>query len=77
MLNEKTAKLILFEKRYPNGANSPTEHYEYHCPCGKGKIVYENVPGFDDSYAFFECRNCEKKYDFRYGRGYRWELEEK
>ena len=44
---------------------------------GKGKIVYETVPGFDDSYAFFECKECEKKYNFLYSRGYAWALEEK
>lgn len=77
MLNENTATLILFEERYPKGANAPTQHYEYKCPCGKGKIIYENVPGFDDDYAIMKCRKCKKLYDFRYGYDSRWELEEK
>ncbi|MBE6629403.1 MAG: hypothetical protein E7624_00955 [Ruminococcaceae bacterium] len=77
MLNDTTAKLILFENRYPSGANSPTAHYEYECPCKKGKIIYEAVLGFDDRYAFFECEKCEKIYDFRYGCGHFWELERK
>ena len=75
--NDQTAKIILETDLYPDGANTPTEHIEYKCPCGKGKIIYENVRGFDDSYAFFKCKTCEKKYDFVYGCGYYWELEEK
>ena len=76
-MNDTTAKVLLEEDRYPDGANSPTQHIEYLCPCKKGKIVYENVRGFHDSYAFFECKRCEKKYEIVMGCGYIWELEEK
>ena len=32
MLNDKTSRLISYERHYPKGANSPTDHYEYECP---------------------------------------------
>ena len=76
-MNDRTAKVLLKEDRYPNGANSPTHHTEYACPCGKGKVIYENVPGFNDSYAWIECKTCSKKYDIEYGKGHLWELVEK
>ena len=75
--NDETAKKIVKEDCYPNGANSPTKHVEYECPCGKGKIIYEHVIGFCDTYAWFECKACEKKYDIALACGHFWELREK
>ena len=75
--NDSNAIKIKNEDVYPNEANSPTEVTTYKCPCGKGRIVYENVRGFNDRYAYFECKACERKYDFKYGCGHFWELEEK
>lgn len=34
----------------------------YKCFCGKGKIIEEDVRGFNDHYAYLECPECEKKY---------------
>ncbi len=76
-MNDSTAKVLLKEDRYPDGANSPTEHVEYACPCGKGKVIYENVVGFHDSYAWIECEHCSKTYDVKCGNGYLWELVKK
>ena len=61
----------------PDGEGMATQTVVYACPCGKGRIVYENVRGFDDRCAYFECKVCEKKYRFRYGCGHFWALEEK
>lgn len=74
MLNDKTAKLISEEERYPGGANSPTIHSEYECPCGKGRVVSEHVVGFGDYIAWLECGNCEPRYSVVTGRGHFWEL---
>ena len=76
-MNNDTAKLLLKEVRYPDGANSPTVHKEYACPCGQGKIVEECVPGFDDFWAEIECPQCKGEYRLVYGCGYRWELKKK
>ena len=76
-MNERNAKKIKFEELYPGKSNWPTYHYEYECPCGKGVVIYENVPGFGDSYALIKCRACEKKYRIEYGNGYLWELVER
>ncbi len=59
---------------YPNGANSPTEHSEFLCPCGKGKIIEENVRGFCDHYVWIECDACEKKYSIEHSDSSRWEV---
>ena len=76
-LNDKNAKVILKEDRYPEGANSPTRHIEYECPCGRGKIIDERVLGFADYHAYIDCPDCEKKYEINCGCGHIWELEEK
>ena len=75
--NDSTARVLLDEERYPNGANSPTRHIEYACPCGKGRIIDERVVGFGDYYAYIKCKNCTKKYEVVTGCGHIWELEEK
>ncbi len=74
-MNDKTAKIILDASLYPNGANSPTRHIEYLCPCGKGKIIEERVVGFGDCYAWIECEQCKKTYKVVTGCGHFWELE--
>lgn len=76
-MNDRNAKVLLDEDRYPDGANSPTRHIEYRCPCGKGKIIDERVVGFHDYYAWIECKNCEKRYEIVTGCGYIWELVKK
>lgn len=45
-MNDTTAKLLLEEEKYENGANCPTVHKEYACPCGQGTIVEARVPAF-------------------------------
>ena len=76
-MNDTTAKILLDENRYPNGANTPTRHIEYACPCGKGKIIDTRVLGFGDYCAWIECENCERKYHVITGQGHIWELKEK
>ena len=76
-MNDRTAKKILDEDRYPDGANLPTRHIEYECPCGKGKVVEERVVGFGDYWAELKCRRCAKKYEIVTGCGYIWELKSK
>ena len=76
-MNDKTAKLLIDKDIYPRGANSPTRHLEYECPCGKGRIIDERVVGFGDYYAYIKCRRCAKKYEIVTGCGHIWELEEK
>ena len=75
--NDTNAKVILDEDRYPDGANFPTRHIEYLCPCGNGKIVNERIMGFGENYAFIECSECKRKYEIITGCGYFWQLEEK
>lgn len=75
--NDECAPVLLDEDRYPKGANHPTRHIEYACPCGKGKIVHENVSGFGDYWTKIACRSCARKYEIVSGYGYIWELEEK
>lgn len=74
MLNDKTAKLVMSENRYPNGANCPTAHREYECPCGKGRIIDERVVGFGDYTAWIDCPDCQKNYRVLTGCGHIWEL---
>ncbi|MCH5158940.1 MAG: hypothetical protein J1F33_07080 [Clostridiales bacterium] len=76
-MNDKDAVLILREDRYAKGANWPTDHSEYVCPCGRGKIVEDRVHGFDDHAVYFECDDCKSKYDIILGCGHRWETREK
>ena len=76
-LNETNATVLIDEDRYPDGANFPTRHIEYLCPCRKGKIVHESVSGFDDYWTEIECKTCARKYEIRSGWGYIWELVEK
>ncbi len=76
-MNDKTAKVLVDKDLYPNGANSPTRHIEYECPCGKGKVIEERVVGFGDYYAWIECKNCKSKYEVKTGCGHYWELVEK
>lgn len=76
-MNDRNAEVLLDEDRYPDGANSPTRHIEYRCPCGKGRIIEERVVGFGDYFAYIACQRCKKKYTVETGKGYLWELEEK
>jgi hypothetical protein len=41
---------------------------EYECLCGKGKIIaiFEDLPGYRDSYARIECAECSKIYKVAY-----------
>ena len=76
-MNDKTAKVLLDEERFPYGANSPTRHLEYACPCGKGRIIDERVIGFGDYYAESECKHCQDEYDVVMGQGHIWSLKKK
>lgn len=76
-MNDRTAKVIKKENVFEEGANIPTTRTEYVCPCGKGKIVYESVGGFNDRWAFIECEECKKKYEIRLGYAHLWELQPK
>lgn len=73
-MNDRTAKKLLDEERYPAGANCPTRHIEYACPCGKGKVIDGRVVGFGDYSAWLECDTCEKEYEVVTGCGHIWEL---
>ena len=76
-MNDKTAKILVDEEIYPNGANSPTRHIEYACPCKKGRIVEERVVGFHDYCAWIECDDCDERYEIETGCGHFWELKKK
>ena len=76
-MNDKTATVILSENKCSDGVSVPTLHVEYICPCKKGKIIYERVKGFNDDYAYIECKECKEKYKIIMGRGYLWQLEKK
>lgn len=67
-------KLISKKLIYPKNGNWPTEHYEFECACGKGKIIEENVPCFNDHYTWIACEECKKKYVLIEGRGSIWEI---
>lgn len=69
-MNDGEAKLI---EKWVDGC---TEHMEYECPCGKGRVVEERVRGFGDYWARLKCRDCEKRYEIVTGCGYIWELRE-
>ena len=73
-MNDRTAKLLIEEKVTPKGANCPTIHKEYLCPCGKGKITEDKVIGFNDLTVTIECEECESKYYVMTGCGCLWEL---
>lgn len=73
-MNNKNAILLMSEERYPNGANVPTIHKEYRCPCGCGRIIEERVPGFGDWYAWIDCALCKGKYTLIEGQGHIWEI---
>lgn len=74
---DRNARKLRSVDLYPESANSLTRHTEYECPCGKGKIVYERVIGFNDYYAMIECEECNKRYNVRTACGCLWELVEK
>ena len=76
-MNDTNAEKILEEEHYPNGASCPTIRVEYICPCRCGKIIYEQVVGFDDRYIFIDCPECNKKYKILTGNGHIWKLVEK
>lgn len=55
-----------------------TEHYEYLCPCGDGKIIeeHDNLPGFREHDRWIGCDRCSAEWRFVEGRGVRdWALE--
>ena len=55
-------RVLSSKNYYPKGANSPTVITKYKCLCGWGKIIEENVIGFDDHFINIKCRRCLKKY---------------
>ena len=58
----RKTRLLRKAELYPDGANSPTMHYEYRCFCKKGLIIEEDVIGFDDHFITIECDECLEKY---------------
>ena len=77
-------KKLIYESQKEHsgyGAGSgDIEHYEYECPCGKGKIIeeHDNIPGFRDHDVYIACDECRKKYILDTSKGVRgWELIEK
>ncbi len=76
-MNDKTAERIESKDIFPDGANVATSCDDYKCPCGKGKIVEERVPGFDDYSIWIDCEECRKIYRVRTGCGSIWELVKK
>ena len=76
-MNSDNAVLLVCEERFPRGANSPTVHREYRCPCGCGKVVEESVPGFGEITVWIECAACKNKYSILKGHGHIWELTKK
>ncbi len=54
-----------------------TEHYEYKCPCGEGKIIeeHDNIPGFRDHNVYINCDKCKDIYELDTSKGVRdWDL---
>lgn len=61
-ISKSKTKMLKSKGTYPNGANSPTTITNYEFFCGKGKIVEENVRGFNYHFAEIRCKVCNKKY---------------
>lgn len=61
------------------GAGAGTvERYEYHCPCGDGRIIeeHDNVPGFRDHDVWIDCDKCRAEWRFVSSKAVRkWGLE--
>ena len=71
---KKTNKIETKDK-YPDGANSPTVVQTYECFCGKGKIIDENVIGFNDRTITLKCEHCQKEYrSYIYLSGNDWKV---
>jgi hypothetical protein len=54
------------------------ERYEYHCPCGDGRIIeeHDNVPGFRDHDVWIDCDKCRAEWRFVSSKAVRkWGLE--
>lgn len=77
MINFNSDNAKLLNAFMVDGISYPVYTNEYECPCKKGVITYERVPGFDDDCATIECVDCAKKYNILYGRGHAWALIEK
>ena len=58
----KKTKLLSQREKYPKGANSPTIVTKYKCLCGLGRIIEENVIGFNDHFITIRCIRCLRKY---------------
>ena len=58
------------EEVTPEGANVATIITKYRCPCRKGKVANERVPGFGDDYYVIECPVCDEKYAYVERVGY-------
>lgn len=55
-------KEIKSKSLFARKENSLTVITKYRCPCGRGKIVEENTPGFNDHFVTLECKRCLKKF---------------
>lgn len=58
------------EEVTPEGANVPTIVTRYRCPCRKGTIANERIPGFGEDYFVIECPVCDEKYGYVERVGY-------
>ncbi|WP_313184231.1 hypothetical protein [Lacrimispora sp.] len=56
------------------------EHFEYECPCGKGKILEEHnfIPDFEEHVVNIHCSDCCDKYELNTDLGIRsWNISKK
>ena len=72
----RPTKKLGSKSHLPKGANVAVQITEYKCLCGKGRIEYHIVPGFDDSYFFIACPTCDKRIKYMTWMGYDWEIYE-
>ena len=58
------------EEIFREGANVPTIVTRYRCPCRRGTIANERIPGFGEDYFVIECPRCDEKYGYVERVGY-------
>ena len=63
-------KPLSTEEITPEGANVPTLVSRYRCPCRKGTVTNERIPGFGEDYFVIDCPVCDEKYGYVERVGY-------
>ena len=58
------------EEIFQEDANVPTIVTRYRCPCRRGTIANERIPGFGEDYFVIECPRCDEKYGYVERVGY-------